>query len=283
MNELQQKELELFKAFVRVCEKHNLRYFLVGGSALGAIRHKGFIPWDDDIDVGMPREDYDKFMELQYEYEGTPYFIQNYKSDPCYVYNYGKLRDSSTTFIEYTYKNHRINHGVWVDIFPIDGFSRKYKPREKYKNRLLFKIWFQVYFSYFGALRRKVRKETWFKDILLNIVAGLFYIFDIAHYRNKKVDRFVRKVPLDESVQAGNYFGFNMKREAMDSNLFKEFIKVPFEDTEAVVLKDYDTYLRNLYGEYMTPPPPEKQIGHHYNRGFDLHMGYEEYTRKHKI
>ena len=283
MNDLQKKELELFKAFARVCEKHNLRYFLVGGSALGAIRHKGFIPWDDDIDVGMPRKDYDKFMELQYEFEGTPFFIQNFKTDPCYVYNYGKLRDSSTTFIEYTYKNHRINHGVWVDIFPIDGFSKETKPREKFKGRLLRKIWFQVYLSYLPALRRKVRKETWFKDILLNIVAGLFYIFDIAHYRNKKVDKFARKIPLEESVLGGNYFGFNLKREAMDSNLYKEFIKVPFEDTEAVVLKDYDTYLRNLYGDYMTPPPPEKQIGHHYNRGFDLNMGYEEYMGKHKI
>ena len=282
MNELQQKELELFKAFVRVCEKHHLRYFLVGGSALGAIRHKGFIPWDDDIDVGMPREDYDKFMTLQHEYDGTPYFIQNFKTDPCYIYNYGKLRDSSTTYIEYIYKNHRINHGVWVDIFPIDGFSKVVKPREKFAKKVRH-IWFQVYLSYIGALRRKVRKETWFKDILLNIVAGLFYIFDIAHYRNKKVERYVRKIPLDESVMAGNYFGFNMKREAMDSNLFKEFIKVPFEDTEAVVLKDYDTYLRNLYGDYMTPPPEDKQIGHHYNRGFDLHMGYEEYMRKHRI
>ena len=111
----------------------------------------------------------------------------------------------------------------------------------------------------------------------------MFYIFDIAHYRNKKVDRFARKIPLEESVLGGNYFGFNLKKEAMDSNLYKEFIKVPFEDTEAVVLKDYDTYLRNLYGDYMTPPPPEKQIGHHYNRGFDLNMGYEEYMRKHKI
>ena len=172
MNDLQKKELELFKAFARVCEKHGLRYFLVGGSALGAIRHKGFIPWDDDIDVGMPRKDYDKFMELQSEFEGTPYFIQNYKTDPCYVYNYGKLRDSSTTFIEYTYKNHRINHGVWVDIFPIDGFSKEMKPREKFKGKLLRKVWFQVYLSYLPALRRKVRKETWFKDILLNIVAG---------------------------------------------------------------------------------------------------------------
>ena len=282
MNDLQKKELDLFKAFVRVCEKHNLQYFLVGGSTLGAIRHKGFIPWDDDIDVGMPRKDYDEFVKLQYEFEGTPYFIQNFKSDPCYIYNYGKLRDSSTTFIEDRYKDHRINHGVWIDIFPIDGFSKEIKPRETFKKKINH-IWWQVYLSYLPALRRKVRAKTWFKDILLNIVAGLFYIFDIAHYRNKHVEKFVRKIPLEESVMAGNFFGFNMKREAMDTKIFQEFIKVPFEDMEAYVPKDYDTYLRNLYGDYMTPPPPDKQVGHHYNKGLDLNMGYEEYIKKNKI
>ena len=76
MNPLQQKQLDILKAFIRVCDKHNLTYFLVYGTALGAIRHKGFIPWDDDIDVGMPRADYEKYIQLQSEYEGTPYFIQ---------------------------------------------------------------------------------------------------------------------------------------------------------------------------------------------------------------
>lgn len=282
MNDLQKKELELFKAFAEVCEKHHLQYFLVGGSALGAIRHKGFIPWDDDIDVGMPRKDYDQFMLLQDEFKGTPYFIQNFRTDPCYVYNYGKLRDSSTTFIENLYKNHRINHGVWLDIFPIDGFSKKKKPREKFANKIMY-IWLQVYCSYMWALRRKVRKQTWLKDILLNIAAGFFFILDIGHYRNKKVERIVHKIPLEESTMGGNFFGFNMKREAMDSSIYKEFIKVPFEDTEAYVLKNYDTYLRNLYGEYMTPPPEGKQYGHHHHKGLDLNMGYEEYIRQHKI
>ena len=282
MNELQQRQLNLLKEFIKVCDKHNLKWFLIGGSTLGAIRHKGFIPWDDDIDLGMPRDDYDKFMELQYEFEETPYFIQNFKSDPCYIYNYGKLRDSSTTFIENFYKNHRINHGIWLDIFPIDGISMEMVEPKKLAKKIRF-IWFQVWLSYLPALRRKVRKETWFKDILLNIVAGLFYIFDIAHYRNKRVERYIRKIPFDKAVMAANCFGFNMSKEAMDANIFRETIKVPFEDIEVNVVKDYDTYLRNIYGEYMTPPPENKQVGHHYNKGFDLHMGYQEYMRKHRI
>ena len=282
MNALQEKQLDILKCFIKVCEKHNLQYFLVGGSTLGAIRHKGFIPWDDDIDVGMPRKDYDEFIKLQDEFKGTPYFIQTFKSDPCYIYNYGKLRDSSTTFIENTFKQHRINHGVWIDIFPIDGFSKVVKPREKFAKKVNH-IWWQVYLSYLPALRRKVHARTFFKDILLNIVAGLFYIFDIAHFRNKHVERFAKKIPLEESVMAGNYFGFNMKREAMDTKIFKEFIKVPFEDVMAYVPKDYDTYLRNLYGDYMKLPPADKQVGHHYNSGLSLEQGYEDYLKEHKI
>ena len=282
MNDLQKKELDIFKAFAKVCEKHHLQYFLVGGSALGAIRHKGFIPWDDDIDVGMPRKDYDKFVQLQSEFEGTSLFIQNFKSDPCYIYNYGKLRDSSTTFIEDIYKNHRINHGVWIDIFPIDGFSKEVMPREKLAKKVRH-IWYQVYASYLPALRRKVRKQTWFKDILLNIVAGLFYIFDIAHYRNKKVERYARKIPLKGSAMAGILFGFTTEINPMETEIFDEIIKVPFEDTEVYILKEYDRYLTYLYGDYMKFPPKEEQVGHHYNSGFSLEQGYADYMNEHKI
>ena len=282
MNPLQAKQLDILKAFIRVCEKHNLTYFLVYGTALGAIRHKGFIPWDDDIDVGMPRADYEKYIQLQSEYEGTPYFIQTFKSDPCYIYNYAKLRDSSTTFLENAFKNHRINQGVFIDVFPVDGMSKAEGDREKIGKKNKF-IWRQVYFSYLPALRRKVRKRTWFKDILLNIVAGLFYVFDIAHYRNKRVERFVRQVPFEEAKMAGIMFGFTWRINCMPADIFRETIKVPFEDIEVRVVKDYDRYLTLLYKDYMKFPPKEQQVGHHYNSGVSLEQGYEDYMKEHRI
>jgi len=282
MNPLQQKQLDILKAFIRVCDKHNLTYFLVYGTALGAIRHKGFIPWDDDIDVGMPRADYEKYIQLQSEYEGTPYFIQTFKSDPCYIYNYAKLRDSSTTFLENAFKNHRINQGVFIDVFPVDGMSREEGDREKIGKKNKF-IWRQVYFSYLPALRRKIHKRTWFKDILLNIVAGLFYVFDIAHYRNKRVERFVRQVPFEEAKMAGIMFGFTWRINCMPADIFRETIKVPFEDIEVKVVKDYDRYLTLLYKDYMKFPPKEQQVGHHYNSGVSLEQGYEDYMKEHRI
>ena len=282
MNPLQQKQLDILKAFIRVCDKHNLTYFLVYGTALGAIRHKGFIPWDDDIDVGMPRADYEKYIQLQSEYEGTPYFIQTFKSDPCYIYNYAKLRDSSTTFLENAFKNHRINQGVFIDVFPVDGMSKEEGDREKIGKKNKF-IWRQVYFSYLPALRRKVHKRTWFKDILLNIVAGLFYVFDIAHYRNKRVERFVRQVSFEEAKMAGIMFGFTWRINCMPADIFRETIKVPFEDIEVRVVKDYDRYLTLLYKDYMKFPPKEQQVGHHYNSGVSLEQGYEDYMKEHRI
>ena len=282
MNELQEKQLSILKEFVRVCESHHLTYFLCGGSMLGAIRHHGFIPWDDDIDVMMPRKDYDEYVKLQSEYEGTPYFIQTYKTDPHYPYSFAKLRDSSTTYIEDFFKNHQFNHGVWIDIFPLDGASKVMKPAKKCKNRIM-RVWLNYYLCYLPALFRKVRKQTFFKDILLNIVAFFFWWGNIAHYRNKHMDNICRKLPFDSSPMVANHFGFNMDKEAMDASIFKEAIQVPFEDMRVNVPKRYDEYLRNIYGDYMKLPPIEKQAGHHHNKGFDLNKGYKEYMKEHKI
>lgn len=135
MNDLQKCQLEILKEFIRVCTKHHLQYYLVGGTCLGAVRHQGFIPWDDDIDVAMPRKDYDLFITMQDQMK-PPYFIQTYRSDPNYIYNYAKVRDSSTTFIENYFACHQINHGVWIDVFPLDGISERDEAYAKFKRKI---------------------------------------------------------------------------------------------------------------------------------------------------
>ena len=283
MNDLQKVQLDILKEFIKVCEKHNLRYFLVCGSCLGAARHKGFIPWDDDVDVGMPREDFDKFIELSKEFEGTKYFLQTWKTDPHYLYNFAKIRDSSTTYIENLYPCHRMNHGVWMDIFPFDGFSYKKDDNpKKFKPRIIH-IWFQVYCSYFSQLRRKVRKRTWLKDILLNIWGFLWWPLDIAHFRRKYTDWIVHRIPFAKSALAGNLFGTSPKREAMPREWFEEYTELPFEDIKVRVPKEYDKYLTTLYHDWRAFPPEDKRVGRHKNKGYSLTEGYESYMYKHRM
>ena len=282
MNEVQTHLLKIFKEFVRVCEKHHLRYFVDSGTLIGAMRHKGFVPWDDDIDVMMPRDDFDKFVKLQYEYEGTPYFIQTWRTDPHYTYCFAKLRDSSTTFIENFYVNHRINHGLWIDIFVLDGVSYKVKPREKFAHRFRF-TWWMSYMSYLPQLTRKFHKETFFKDLGLNIIGCLFYIMDPFHIRNRIVERFMKKHTLDKAKMVANYYDFKPKKQAMRKELFDEYIQVPFEDMMVNAPKGYDEYLTILYGDWRTPPPKDKQIGMHFDKGMSMTQGYKEYMKEHRI
>ena len=282
MNEVQTHLLKIFKEFVRVCEKHHLRYFVDSGTLIGALRHKGFVPWDDDIDVMMPREDFDKYIKLQSEYEGTPYFIQTWRSDPHYTYCFAKLRDSSTTFIENFYVNHHINHGLWIDIFVLDGVSYKEKPREKFAHRFRF-TWYMNYMSYLPQLTRKFHKETFFKDLGLNIVGCLFYIMDPFHLRNRIVEKYMKHHKLEKSKMVANYYDFKPKKQAMRKELFDEYIQVPFEDMMVNAPKGYDEYLTILYGDWRTPPPKEKQIGMHFDKGMSMTQGYKEYMKEHRI
>lgn len=282
MNELQNCQLNILKEFIRICEENNLTYYLVGGSCLGAIRHQGFIPWDDDIDVAMPREDFDKFITLQ-EKVNKPYFIQTYKTDKRYIYNFAKLRDSSTTFIENFFVNHRINHGVWIDIFPLDGMSKNINtPAYKFSKKVKLN-WFNVYLMYLPALLRKPHLKTLWKDIPLNLVAFLFIFLNIGHYRNKLIDKRVKKIKYNDASLVGNFFGTNPKKEAMPKEIFQEGTIKKFEGIDVKVPKDFDTYLKLLFNDYMKLPSKEKQIGHHYNKGLDLKKDYITYIKEHNI
>ena len=281
MNELQNRQLEILKEFIKVCKENNLQYYLVGGTCLGAVRHKGFIPWDDDIDVAMPREDFDKFITLQEKFP-SPYFIQTYKTDKNYIYNFAKVRDSSTTYIENFFACNQMNHGVWIDVFPLDGMSYEVKPPVKFARKVK-NVWFNIYLMYLPSLKRKLRWKTLWKDIPLNIVAYLFFFLNVGHYRNKMLDKRVKKIKFNDAVLVGNYFGTNPKKEAMPREIFQEGSIGEFEGVEVILPKDADKYLTLLFNNYMKLPPIEKQVGHHLNKGYSLEEDYQTYIKKNNI
>lgn len=281
MNELHQIEKKLLIAFDKICRKHHLQYFLLGGSALGAIRHQGFIPWDDDIDIGMPRDDYDKFINLQKEFDEFGYFIQTYQSDPKYIYNYAKLRDSNTTFIEKPYRFFQINHGVWIDIFPLDGFSLK-EDNPKQDRRDLKHSWRQAFLCYPWAMRRKFSLRTFPLDLLINIGALCCFWTNVNHYRNKRLDRRLKKIPYENATIVGNHYGIYLEKEAVPKEWFGKGKEVLFEGIKVYIPFEYDKFLRFLYGDYMILPPIEKRIPHHKDSGFSLTISYKDYLNKRK-
>lgn len=281
MNDLQKCQLNILKDFIKVCEKNNLRYYLVSGSCLGAVRHKGFIPWDDDIDVGMPREDYNKLVTLQSDFQER-YFIQTYKTDKKYLYNFAKIRDCETTYIENNFMTTQINHGVWLDVFPLDGFSYEYEDSEKLE-KVVRRTWRRTILGYPWNLRRKFSKRTFFKDLGLNIVALLTFWTNVGQYRNKSVEKMLTKIPYDKAKTVGNHYGIYYKKEAMPIEWFGEGTKATFEGVEVIIPKEYDKYLTKLYKDYMTPPPPEKRIGHHFDKGLTLTQGYKDYIKEHRM
>ena len=118
---LQLIELKILLEIKRVCETNNIKYFLIGGTLLGAVRHNGFIPWDDDIDIGMMRDEYKRFLEVFPLSKGDEYTLETTETDSGHAYLYGKVRLSGTTFQEERNKNVLENQGIWVDVFPFDN------------------------------------------------------------------------------------------------------------------------------------------------------------------
>lgn len=268
MNELQKIELDLFLCFDSICKNLNLKYFLVAGSALGAVRHGGFIPWDDDLDVGMYREDYDRFMESAPSLLPTGIFLQNYKTDPQYPYVFAKLRNSNTTFVEKLLSNFSINHGVYIDIFPLDGYPEDILDRKK-----------------LSSLKTKYRRKLFcgFKmpRSLKSKVLALILRFFGYHRRTAETlaqyELLISKYPVKDSkiiCSHGNRYG---ERDYLNKTYYGNGLNVLFEGIQVRIPEKYDEYLTALYGNWRQLPPPEEQKGVHPYIIFDMYKSYTEY------
>lgn len=271
MKNLQKIELDILEDFISVCKKLDLQYFVIGGTLLGAIRHEGFIPWDDDIDIGMPRPDYERFLEYGQQYLKDSYFLQTYKTEYEYPYVFAKIRDCETTFIEKAIKTLKINHGVYIDIFPLDGYpSNKILQAVLNIRKRLYEVKIaSVQFS------DKPKKRSFFGKIF-------FFISDILYKDvNKaveKYDKLIKKFNYNKSNLIINYGGAWGEKEIVSKKYFCNGLIKKFATIDVVVPQDYNSYLTNIYGNYMNLPPEEKRISHHYTELVDLNKSYLKYT-----
>ncbi len=253
---LRETELGLLDAFGRVCEELGLRWFLVQGSLLGAVRHGGFIPWDDDIDVGMLREDFDRFVK-----EAPPLlpgwcFVQTHGTDPGYMQCFAKLRDRRTVFWETTYKNIAMEHGVYLDVFPYDrypdgllraGWYELRKLLIRYRLRELYYIPSDAERSAANAVRAVLKGAA---RLCWPTTEGAF----------AAQERMIRSARGRRLINAGGPWG---RRECLPESVLAGRGTLRFEGRAVPVMADYDGYLRRVYGDYMRLPPPEKRVPHH--------------------
>ncbi len=261
---LQKCQAEILREFAEICDKLNIKYYILGGTLLGAVRHKGYIPWDDDVDVFIPREQYEIFLREAQALMADKYFLQTHMTDREYPNNYAKMRDSSTTFVERTSRHLKINHGIYIDIFPLDYYPDGFKAKifEIKKKLLTMRINLAFDFEKRSLISR------------LGAVVAVFLYPSL----NKAVEK---REKLYSSVKSGsrvvNNSGAWLEKEIVPAEWCDEGTELTFEGMTLRGPAHYDEWLSYVYGDYMTLPPEEKRISHHAIEIFDTEKSYTEY------
>ena len=259
IEQLKKIELGLLCEFHNICERENLRYSLGGGTLLGAVRHRGFIPWDDDIDVMMPRPDYDKFVSYCLNSE-TSFGFKSFETDENYVDLSAKIFDKNTILVDNDILAEDQKIGVYIDIFPIDGLGDSYKKAVKAFKSSAFKRNILI-----AAQWKKFQKSTthgWYYEPF----RFAFYVLSRCVNKAKTFKKILKKYSrydFDSVNYAAAVGGSYREKEILPQNVFTEYIDLPFENYNFKAIKQYDKYLSSIYGDYMKLPPENKRVAHH--------------------
>lgn len=268
MNEIQKKLLDMMKCFHDFCNENDLRYYAVGGTALGAVRHKGFIPWDDDLDVGMPRADYERFKSLSDVMNKNGRYVVEFplqKEDS--IYPFCKIYDTETTLVENA--RNKVKRGLYIDVFPLDGIGNSLEDGiQNFKKINFWKI-------LFNTKNCGIRKGRSFVKNCAVIFGRMIPDFVISRQKLiVKLNELGKQRVYDDYDYAVNIFGAWNEKEVVQ----RAWLGVPqlcaFEDTYIYIPENADKYLQSLYGDYMKLPPEEKRISHHDYVECDINKGY---------
>lgn len=262
LHEIQQLSFQVLLKFRQICDENRLNYCLTYGTLIGAVRHQGFIPWDDDIDVWMPRPDYEKFISYCMEHEDAlaPFALKHYKTCKEYIYPIARFVDSRYK-IDYTNAK-EYGLGLFIDIYPLDGANLNDKKHRKKLNVLMRKIAVRGTSNYVRS-----------KNKLKNLIKYPFYLF----YKRKpltkalqKIDLLAQKYGYDESDMVGCSvwslvgYGRHPKEDLAD------YVEMPFNGEDLKVPVGYDRILKAYYGDYMQLPPESERIAHHFYSAYKI-------------
>ncbi len=263
IRKLQMVEFRILEEVVRILEEENIRYYLLGGSFLGAVRHKGFIPWDDDIDIGIPRPDYDRFYEIANKRLKQGLVYRNFRAGNEDTVYFSRVEDSSVKVKDSSAIESRVRN-AWIDIFPLDGMPDNAIMRRIHQFRLLF-LRVLLQYSQFSII---VNQDLPGRPLHEKLLIDLGNIIDFEkHLDTKKcmhrLDSALRKYGYDESSYVVNFMGAYKFREMFPKEIYDDACEYEFEGSMFTAPRSYDSVLKQMYGDYMKLPPEEERNKHH--------------------
>lgn len=261
----------VLQAFHQICHEHGLTYYAVGGTAIGAIRHKGIIPWDDDIDVAMPRPDFDRFVAIAKSQDLGDYELVDASNTPGYNLSFPKLCSKKTTLIERWDTPCVI--GLFIDIFPLDGAPEDVEHTKllveqyrKARNRYEAISTHNTFIEYLSLLKDP---HEWGRFAVKTL--GFFFRKQMGRMLLARMDSISHTIPFGSTSKVINYAGAYGIRELFDKSILDGSpVSLPFEDGVIDMMPQYDAYLRGVYGNYMQLPPADKQVPHHLKAFYNL-------------
>ena len=263
LNDTQRYILHVLREVTRVLEDLNIPYFMQGGTMLGAIRHDGFIPWDDDVDLGIPRADYDRLLKEVSARLPENLELRTYDDETDHHYYFARIVDKRYQIRRMGSIEERLEN-IWVDLFPLDGMPNGCVSRQWHKMRLLM-----TRLKFHLSCFEKVNIKRPGRPLVERIIIRIAMITRVGKWWNTrkqldKMDRLLKKYPPEKSKYLVNFTGqtsfkFN---EMFKKEVYGKGKEYPFEDMVLVGPEQYDAYLKSLYGDYMTPPKEEDRNAH---------------------
>lgn len=258
IEKIQETEFDIMQEIDSVCRRHKLTYFAVGGSVLGAVRHQGFIPWDDDIDIGMPRKDYDAFLRYAAEELPEGYFLQTFFTEKNSPFYFAKVRKYNTKFVEYYLRDLDIHHGLFVDIFPFDNVPDN--PSVRKLHFRLCRIASHLYLSKSLTTVCSSRFER--KDNYKGLIRKILHILLIPVPKSLLFHLLDSCVQMFNNRECKEISHIVRKRLRIKLEDLYPTITLPFGKMQMPVPNNYDAYLTAQYGDYMNPPADGKRYEH---------------------
>ena len=255
ISEIQQMELGIMKYIHEVCQKIGVKYFLAYGSLIGAVRHKGFIPWDDDMDICMLREDYEKLQDYMIAHPDERYELMSYKNNVNYVYPFMKVQDNHTYLVE---EDVRIdsNMGIYVDIFPVDGYEDDQAFKDK-MTKIIKKRQLSCY-TFKGITNTKSLLNS-----LIRYISVIIFYFTNTNKYIRGIDELAKSRKVDDYELVDYLIYKDMNKPVWKREWLEQAITGAFEGKEFMIPKNYHEILTSDYGDYMQLPPVDQRVSHH--------------------